>query len=143
VSQFGANQFTPSIAALSAYNYAPIPLAAALQQYLPADGFNARLYSFNHHGKALRHSAVFATSTPTELWDQRPVMTLPQHVLDRSRFHAGKSYTWTHTKHSHPHFTAVVPIQESVQSVVGTPGIEPASTIPQRLGVPGSHRRGQ
>ena len=31
---FGANQYTPSLTALSALNYAPIPLSVALSQYL-------------------------------------------------------------------------------------------------------------
>jgi hypothetical protein len=122
VSHFGANQFAPSLNALSAYNYAPIPVATALQGYLPANGFNSRLYNFNHPFRQLPHLAAFATSTPTQLWDQAPVMTISHRALDRSRFHPGKSYTWRHTKHSHPHFTAVVPVQLTTQRVSGTPG---------------------
>jgi hypothetical protein len=123
VSHFGANQFTPSVSSLSAYNYAPIPISVALQQYLPAAGFNSRQYTFNHRGKHLRHSDAFATITPTQLFDRRPVMTIPQRALDRSRFHPEKSVSWTHTKHSHPLIYAVVPTQATTQSVVDTPGV--------------------
>ncbi len=35
---FGANQFVPSLAQLSALSYAPIPLTVALQQFGPAAG---------------------------------------------------------------------------------------------------------
>ena len=48
VPTFGANQYTPSLTALSALNYAPIPLSVALAQYVPSAGFRARIYSFNH-----------------------------------------------------------------------------------------------
>ncbi len=54
-SPFGATQYTPTISALSAYNYAPIPLSVALQQYLPAPGFNERIYAYNHPGKHLQN----------------------------------------------------------------------------------------
>src|SRR5439155_3592968 len=105
-SHFGANQFVPSISQFSTYNYAPIPLSAAIQTYLPGSGFNSRIYAFNHPGKHLPHAAIFRGTTPTLLWGHRSIMTIfnrnarnPQHVLDRSRFHAGKSYTCNHTHH--------------------------------------------
>ncbi len=41
-SPFGPNQYVPTISQLSAYNYAPIPLSVALQQYQPPPGFNER-----------------------------------------------------------------------------------------------------
>ena len=37
-SPFGPTQYVPTISQLSAYNYAPIPLSVAMQQYLPAPG---------------------------------------------------------------------------------------------------------
>lgn len=43
VPTFGANQFTPSLTALSALNYAPIPLSVAISQYEPGVGFRAHL----------------------------------------------------------------------------------------------------
>src|SRR5262249_45918163 len=52
-TQFGNNQFTPSLAQLSAYNYQPIPLPVALNQYLPPEGFRQRIYAYNHPGKKL------------------------------------------------------------------------------------------
>ena len=45
--------FVPTVSALSAFNYAPIPLSVALQQYLPPDGFIQRDYAYNHPGKTL------------------------------------------------------------------------------------------
>ena len=52
IPPFGTS-FVPTVTALSALNYAPIPLKVALQQYLPPNGFIQRIYAYNHPGKKL------------------------------------------------------------------------------------------
>ena len=115
VSPLGTN-FVPSVASLSTYNYAPIPLKVALQQYLPPDGFVQRIYAYNHPGKPLpptlqNRGQVYSAnySTPRGVW------TLGSHVFNRGRFHPGKTYKWTHTSTHNGTVQRVVPAQLSRQ----------------------------
>lgn len=48
IPSFSPDTFVPSIAAMSAYSYKPIPLGVAYDQYLPSHGFQARVYNINH-----------------------------------------------------------------------------------------------
>ena len=105
ISPFGANQYTPSITALSALNYQPIPLSVALNEYLPPPGFRARLYSFNHPGKKIR-----GQPRPEQGPGQRHQHPLAARVFTRGVFHAQKIYTYTHK-------TAKVGIRRSGQSM--------------------------
>ena len=79
---FGANQYTPSLSALSALNYQPIPLSVALNEYLPPPGFRARLYSFNHPGKKVEDQPRPETGRASG------INTLSSQVFNRSLFHA-------------------------------------------------------
>jgi hypothetical protein len=92
VPPFGSTQYTPSITELSAFNYQPIPLQVALQQYLPPQGFRQRIYSFNHPGKV---SGPYLTNRGQNTGRASGVSTLSAKVYDRSRFHPQKNYSWT------------------------------------------------
>ncbi len=93
VPPFGSTQYTPSITQLSAFNYQPIPLQVALQQYLPPQGFRQRIYSFNHPGKV---SGPYLTNRGQNTGRASGISTLSSTVYDRSRFHPQKVYSWTH-----------------------------------------------
>ncbi len=106
IPTFGANQFTPSITALSALNYAPIPLSVALQQYEPNVGFRARIYTFNHPRAKLK-----ANRGQNQDSIASGINTLSSRVFDRSRFHAQKVYSWEHQPSKIGIVTGVVPTQ--------------------------------
>src|SRR5271157_3359595 len=90
--------FVPTVTALSALNYAPIPLKVALQQYLPPDGFIQRIYEYNHPGKKLPPTlSQRGQNHSTKTYGSSGVWTLGSKVFTRGRFHPGKTYQWTHT----------------------------------------------
>ncbi len=93
IPTYGANQFTPSLTALSALNYQPIPVSVALAQFLPPQGFRQRIYSFNHPGKKV---GPFLTSRGQNKGRASGINTLSSKVFNRSRFHATKNYNYTH-----------------------------------------------
>jgi hypothetical protein len=112
LSPFGANQYTPSLTALSAFNYQPIPTSVALQQFLVPQGFRQRIYSFNHPGKTI---GPFLTSRGQNRKNASGINTLSSTVFDRSRFHASKNYTFTHKGPKVGILRGVIPIQEKTQ----------------------------
>ncbi len=105
ISPYGANQYSPSISQFSQLNYQPIPLSVAIAEYLPAPGFRARLYSFNHPNKKIRANNGQNTGRASG------INTLGSHVFSRGRFHASQAYTWTHHTAKVGTVTGVVPIQ--------------------------------
>jgi hypothetical protein len=123
-SPFGATQYVPTISQLSAYNYAPIPLSVAMQQYTPATGFNERLYSYNHNGRHLKNFLTIRGPAATGLYKSKPWrMFIDNKILDRSRFHVGRSYTWTHkAPNIGSIYKGVVPVQSTTQHVANVPG---------------------
>jgi hypothetical protein len=127
-SPFGATQFVPTISQLSAYNYAPIPLSVAINQYLPNSGFNERIYAFNHNGKHLKNYLTVRGPAATGIYKGKaPRMFIDNTILDRSRFHEGKSYTWTHKAPKIGSiYKGVVPVQETTQHVADVPGVKAA-----------------
>jgi hypothetical protein len=88
IPPFGPTTYVPSIAQLSALNYAPLPLAVALLQYQQPAGFRQRNYAYKHPGKHIGNSR--GQTSPTA----HVTNTLSSHVFDRSRFHAQKIYVW-------------------------------------------------
>jgi hypothetical protein len=106
VPTFGAGQNTPSLTALSALNYAPIPLSVALAQYEPGVGFRARIYSFNHP-----RAKIKANNGQNRDSVASGINTLSSRVFDRSRFHAQKTYSWEHQPAKIGIATGVVPTQ--------------------------------
>ena len=108
VSAFGANQYTPSLTALSAFNYQPIPVSLGLQQFLPPQGFRQRIYSFNHPGKT---SGPFLTNRGQNRGRASGINTLSSKVYDRSRFHAQRNYNYTHKGPKVGLLKGVLPIQ--------------------------------
>ncbi|MGA2699651.1 MAG: integrin alpha [Isosphaeraceae bacterium] len=89
--------FVPTDSALSALNYAPIPLSVALQQYLPPDGFIQRDYEYNHPGKKLPPTLEERGQTQSrKKYGSSGVWTLGSKVFTRGRFHPGKTYQFTH-----------------------------------------------
>jgi len=89
--------FVPTVTALSALNYAPIPLKVALQQYLPPDGFIQRDYAYNHPGKKLPPTLEERGQTQSrKTYGSSGVWTLGSKVFTRARFHPGKTYQFTH-----------------------------------------------
>jgi hypothetical protein len=105
VSPFGANQYTPSLSALSALNYQPIPLSVALNEYLPTPGFRARMYLYNHP-----HAKIKANRGQNQ-GRASGINTLSNHVFSRGTFHAQKTYTWTHKTAKIGNVSGVIPIQ--------------------------------
>jgi hypothetical protein len=114
IATFGANQYTPSLTALSAFNYQPIPTSVALAQFLPPTGFRQRIYSFNHPGKTLG-PLLSQTSRGQTHSKNQGVYTLNYHVFDRSRFHPQRNYNWTHKAPKVGILKGVVPIQSTRQ----------------------------
>ena len=106
--------FVPTDSALSALNYAPIPLKVALQQYLPPDGFIQRDYAYNHPGKKLPPTLEERGQTQSrKTYGSSGVWTLGSKVFTRGRFHPGKTYQWTHTSPHNGTQERVVPAQLS------------------------------
>jgi FG-GAP repeat len=112
ISAFGANQYTPSLTSLSAFNYQPIPVSIALQQYLVPQGFRQRIYSFNHPGKT---SGPYLINRGQNKGRASGINTLSSKVYNRSRFHAQKDYAWTHKAPKVGILKGVVPIQSARQ----------------------------
>jgi hypothetical protein len=109
VSPFGANQFTPSITAFSALNYAPLPLSVAINEYLPPVGFRARIYAFNHPGKKV------GTNRGQNTGRASGINTLSSKVFNRSVFHPQRVVTIKHKTAKIGIVSGVVPIQEKVE----------------------------
>ncbi|MGZ6074513.1 MAG: hypothetical protein ACXWOA_11685, partial [Isosphaeraceae bacterium] len=96
ISPLGTS-FVPTVSALSAFTYAPIPLRVALQQYLPPDGFIQRDYAYNHPGKKLPPTLEERGQTQSrKTFGSSGVWTLGSKVFTRGRFHPGKTYQFTH-----------------------------------------------
>ena len=97
IPPLGTN-FVPTVTSLSTFNYAPIPLKVALQQYLPPNGFAQRFYAYNHPGKGLAPcSWASGQLRSTHTYAPNGAATLGSKVFTRGRFHPGKTYQWTHT----------------------------------------------
>jgi hypothetical protein len=105
VSPFGANQYTPSLTALSALNYQPIPLSIAINEYLPTPAFRARLYAYNHPNRKLKVNRGQNTGRASG------INTLSSKVFTRSQFHAQKVYNWTHKTAKVGNVSGVLPLQ--------------------------------
>jgi hypothetical protein len=140
-SFFGPTQYVPTISQLSEYNYAPIPTSVALQQYQPATGFNDRIYNFNHPGKHLKNFLTIRGPAATGIWgsgsgspgpsglDYRrhnPRTFINNQILDRSRFHPGRSYKWTHggLPKIDSIYHGVVPVQLTTEHIAQVPGVK-------------------
>ena len=109
VSPFGANQFTPSLSALSALNYQAIPLSVALAEYLPPPGFRARLYSFNHPNRKIQVNRGQTTGRASG------IHTLSSKVFTRGVFHPTKIYTINHKTAKIGDTTGVLPLKARVE----------------------------
>ena len=101
---FGGSM-VPSVEALSRYNYAPIPLRVALNQYMPKGGFRARLMAF--HGQAIqgRQTNSGKLNKGQNFW------TNGSRVFNTSKFQRNQAYKWTHPGR-------VVPVQLKTQTYV-------------------------
>ncbi len=139
-SPFGAGQFVPTLAQLSAYNYAPMPLSVAMQQYQPPPGFNERMYAFNHRGQHLKNYLHLRGPQATGIFMERqPRLMINWHVYDRSRFHPGKQLTYTHQAPKIGSiYTGVIPVQLKTQSAMYLGPVYKNSTARA-----GSHMSGQ
>jgi hypothetical protein len=111
-TQFGNNQFTPSVSQFSAYSYQPIPLPVALEQYLPPEGFRQRIYAFNHPGKKIGWGLQNRGQARGRVGGFNQ---LSSRVFDRGRFHPQRNYTWHHRGLKLGVFRGVVPIQLTTQ----------------------------
>jgi hypothetical protein len=109
IPPFGSNQYTPSLTALSALNYQPIPLPVALAQFLPPQGFRQRIYSFNHPGKTV---GPFLTNRGQKTGPAGDIDTLSSHVFDRSRFHPQRKYGFTHKAPKLGIVNGIIPMQQ-------------------------------
>jgi hypothetical protein len=109
---FGPNQFVPAVSQLSLYNYQPIPIDIALNQYLAAPGFRDRNYAYNHPGRHLNvnfQNRYQVKSVP------HGFNQLTHKVFDRGRFHPQKIYKWTHHPYTYGQLRGVVPVQDMTQ----------------------------
>jgi hypothetical protein len=111
-SAFGNTQFVPTLSQLSAYNYQPLPIALALNQFLPAVGFRDRNYIFNHPGK---HLTVNVVSRGQPIGRVGGFNQLRKTVFDRGRFHPQRLYTWAHRPPKYGALVGVVPTQTRIQ----------------------------
>jgi hypothetical protein len=141
-SAFGPDQYVPTISQLSAYNYAPIPLSVAVQQYLPQPGFNDRLYNWNHPTRHLKNYLTIRGPAATGIWGtgsgspgpggldyrKRNFRTfIDNQILNRSRFHPGKSLQWTHSVPKiNSIYHGVVPVQLRTENAAHVPGVKAA-----------------
>ncbi len=112
-SVYGNNQFTPSLAQLSAYNYQPIPVSVGLAQFMPPLGFRERMYSFTHPGKHLK-GVQYNRGQNHRI--ARGINQLTSHVFDRGVFHPQRNYRWTHRSPRVGVFSGVLPIQTTTQT---------------------------
>ena len=123
---FGSS-FVPSVTTLSTFNYAPIPLNVALQQYDVPDGFKQRFYAYYHPGSSIVNRGQNRSRNNnggSGRW------TLGRKVFTRGRFHQDSSYQWTHTVNEGTHTTRrVVPVQLHIQRY----------TSPTKLSPPNPH----
>lgn len=101
-SHFGG-AFAPSVAEMSRFNYAPIPLRVALEQYLPPAGFRRRIMA--HHG--IKVPSRVPNMSRHDLKGSG-VQTLGRKVFTRGQFHPGKEKQWVHPGR-------VVPVQLQAQ----------------------------
>lgn len=115
LSPYGANQYTPSLSALSAFNYQPIPVSVALAQFLPPQGFRQRIYSFNHPGKTVGPYLTSRGQHTGRGGRAQGVTTLSSTVFDRSRFHATANYNYTHKGPKVGILSGVIPTQSTRQ----------------------------
>jgi hypothetical protein len=113
ISPYGANQYTPSLSALSAFNYQPIPISVALAQFLPPQGFRQRIYSYNHPGKTIGPYLVDRGQKTGRGGRAQGVTTLSSTVFDRSRFHPQRNYNFTHKGPKVGILKGVIPTQLS------------------------------
>ena len=91
LSHFGGS-FVPTISAMSQYNYAPIPVSVALNQYQPPGAFRQRIRAFNGQKvQGRRQDASRLNDRGTGVW------TLGRDVFNRGRFHNGNTYAWVHS----------------------------------------------
>jgi len=111
-SAFGNTQFVPTLTQLSIYNYQPLPVDIALNQFLAAPGFRDRSYSFNHPGK---HLNVDFQSRGQPIGRVGGFNQLRKTVFDRGAFHPQKLYTWKHKPYKYGLLHGVVPVQNTVQ----------------------------
>ncbi len=135
VPTFGANQYTPSLAALSMLNYTPIPLSVALQQYLPPQGFRQRIYSFNHPGKTV---GPFLTNRGQNKGAADGRNTLSSRVFDRSRFHPPKTYGWTPKAPKLGTVRSIIPVQAGRRQTFVDNGISSVHRGNGTRNIPGS-----
>ena len=106
IPHFGPDQYVPSLTALSALStYKAIPLRVALHQYQAQPGFNARIQQFYH---PVKHSTPQFGYAGNGGHNGRGHTTLGSKVFTRSKFHVGKTFTFTHNVH-------VVPTNEQTQ----------------------------
>lgn len=82
IAPFGSS-FVPTVAALSAFAYSPLPYNVAYLQYLPKNGFLYRQVNFFRPTHATRRFAKGNHGVG------KGIFTLPMHVFTRSRYHAG------------------------------------------------------
>ncbi len=143
VTHFGPSQYVPTIAALSTYNYAPIPLSVALAQYRPSLPFADRIYNFNHPTKHLKNYLGIRDSYTAPTGQAAGIfmagrqgkftvhLFVDNQINDRALFHVGKSYSWTHhvpKSHDAGVYTGVVPIQLTRESISNVPGVKANGT---------------
>ena len=113
-SVYGNNQFTPSLTQLSAYNYQPIPISVALNQFMPPVGFRERIYSYYHPGKHLRGVQYNRGQNHQKAGGFNQ---LPSRVFNRDVFHPQRNYRWTHRAPKYVGFLGgVVPLQTATQT---------------------------
>lgn len=106
--------FVPTVTSLSTFNYAPIPLSVAMQQYLPPNGFRQRIYAYQHPGKKVYPSLIGRTRTNSgNSTTSSGRWTLGTKVFTRGAIQQGKTYQWTHKNVLNGTIARVVPAQLS------------------------------
>ena len=116
VPQFGPDRYTPTLAALSRFNYKAIPLRVAVAQYQPAPGFKSRFDQYFFPKKFVHQ---FGSKYQ---YSGHGVSTLGRGVFTRGKFKPGKTIKFTHK-------VPVVPVNRQTEVYVPTPAYPPKPPV--------------
>ena len=97
IPPFGPDTYVPSLTTLSQLSsYKPIPARVALEQYLPARGFTARLLNFFYPRLGKTYGNTEGNSTQGAGTGGHGRIQLGHRVFTREKYKPGKTYTFTH-----------------------------------------------
>ncbi len=135
IPPFGPDTYVPSLTTLSQSDntYKPIPVSVAIQQFLPAAGFKARMFYYQNPGKKPAHQ--FGDTTEQGFNGGHRTTELSTSVFLRSSYKPGKTVAFTHK-------VPVVPVNLQKEQLAGPiAGVtrEPAAAKKITIKAPATH----